>query len=179
MALDAPRAAMLLDPREGMILAQQDEGEAFVVAQQDVVGRPEALDQLRLEQQRLGLGPRRDDRHRPGLGDHPLQPLRQARYLRIVADPAFERARLADIEDVAPRILHAIDAGPRRERLPHLTNGGDACLEVGRIRPAHRIGRLLLVEALGGSGMIGTVGLAHEGDLGISAKACEGIWPAS
>ena len=39
-----------------MILAQQDEGEAFVVAQQHVVGRPEALDQLRLEQQRLGLG---------------------------------------------------------------------------------------------------------------------------
>ena len=54
---------MLLHPRERMILAQQDEREAFVVAQQDVVGRAEALDQLRFEQQRLGLGPRRDDRH--------------------------------------------------------------------------------------------------------------------
>ena len=50
----APRC--LLDSREGVILAQQDEREAFVVAQQHVVGRAEALDQLRFEQQRLGLG---------------------------------------------------------------------------------------------------------------------------
>ena len=46
-----------------MILAQQDEGKAFVVAQQHVVRRAKALDQLRLEQQRLGLGPGRDDGH--------------------------------------------------------------------------------------------------------------------
>ena len=48
---------MLLDPREGMILAQQDEWKALVVAQQHVERGAEALDQLRLEQQRLGLGP--------------------------------------------------------------------------------------------------------------------------
>ena len=70
---DPPGAAVLLDARELMILAQHDEREAFVVAQKHVVGRPEALDQLRFEQQRLGFGARRDDGHRPRLRDHPLQ----------------------------------------------------------------------------------------------------------
>ena len=66
LALVPPRAAMELDAREVMVLAQQDEGEAFVVAQQHVVGRPVALDQLRLEQQRLGLAVGGDDLHRRG-----------------------------------------------------------------------------------------------------------------
>jgi hypothetical protein len=39
-------------------------GKRFVVAQQHVVRRAEALDQLRFEQQRLGLGVGGDDRHR-------------------------------------------------------------------------------------------------------------------
>ena len=41
------------------------------------------------------------------------------------------------------------------------------------VRAAHGIGRLLLVEALGGSRMAGTVGLAHNGDLGPSPRHCE------
>src|SRR3546814_1405880 len=49
------RAAMLLDAGKVMILAQQDEGEALVVAQQDIIGRPEPLDELRLQQQSLRL----------------------------------------------------------------------------------------------------------------------------
>ncbi len=67
LPLRSARAAMELDARKGMVLAQQDEGEAFVVAQQDIVGRAEALDELRLEQQRFGFAFGRDDRHRPGL----------------------------------------------------------------------------------------------------------------
>ena len=114
LPLGAPRAAMLLHAREGMILAQQDEGERLIVAQQDVVGRPEALDQLRLEQQRLGLGIGGDDRHRSRLRDHAQQPLGQARDLRIVGHPVAQRARLADVEHVALGILHPIDAGANR-----------------------------------------------------------------
>ena len=57
------RAAVLGDARKGMIGAQQDEGEALVVAQQHIVGGAKALDQLRLEQQRLCLRIGRDDRH--------------------------------------------------------------------------------------------------------------------
>jgi hypothetical protein len=55
VAFELPRPAVLHDPREVVPGAQQDEREAFVVAQQHVVRRAEALDQLRLEQQRLGL----------------------------------------------------------------------------------------------------------------------------
>jgi hypothetical protein len=58
---------MFLDPRKLVVLAQQDEREAFVVAQQHVVRRPKALDQLRFEQQRFGLGPGGYDGHRPRL----------------------------------------------------------------------------------------------------------------
>ena len=125
-------------------------------------GGPEALDQLRLEQQRLGLGPGRDDGHRPRLRDHPLQPLRQPRDLGVVGHPVLQRPRLADVEHVAARILHSVDARARRQRLQHLADRRDARLEVGLVRAAHGIGRLLLVEALGGSGMVGTVGLAHD-----------------
>src|SRR3546814_1118581 len=59
--LGAPRTAMLLDARKVMVGAQQNERKALVVAQQDVVRRPIALDELRLEQQRLRLAGRRDE----------------------------------------------------------------------------------------------------------------------
>jgi hypothetical protein len=130
---------MLLDARKGMILAQQDEGEAFVVAQQHVVGRAEALDQLRFEQQRLGLGVGGDDGHRAGLRDHPLQPLRQPRDLRVVGDPVLQRPRLADVEHVAARILHPVDAGAHRKRLQHIADRGDARLKVGRLPAARTV----------------------------------------
>ncbi len=149
---------MLLDAREGMILAKQDEREAFVVAEKHVVRRPEALDQLRFEKQRFGLGAGGDDRHRPRLRDHALQPLGQLGDLGVIGDPIPERPRLADVEHVAARILHAIDAGVARQRLQNLADRGHALVEVGLLRPAHGIGRLILVEAIGGAGKVGTVG---------------------
>ena len=85
---------MELDAGKGMILAQQDEGEAFVVAQQHVVGRPVALDQLRLQQQRLGLVVGGDDLHRAGLRDHPQQPLRLPRDLGILRTRFFSARAL-------------------------------------------------------------------------------------
>ena len=163
---DPPRAAVLLDARKLMVLAQHDEREAFVVAQKHVVSGPEALDQLRFEQQRLGLGPRRDDRHRPGLRNHPLQALRQPRDLRVIADPALQRPRLADVEHVAARILHPVHPRTRRQRLPHLADRRDARFEIGSALAAHGIGRLILVETISGAWMVGTVSLAHTIDLG-------------
>ena len=166
LALDAPRAAMLADLRIIMVLAQQDEGEAFVVAQQDIVGRSEALDQLRFEQQRLGLGLGGDDGHAARLADHPLQPLGQFRDLGVAVDAVLEHPRLADIQDVAARILHAIDAGPGRQCFQDVADRLYARVEVGRAVAADRIGRFLFVEALGSAGLVGAVGLAHRPDLG-------------
>src|SRR3546814_7010261 len=74
IALRPPRAAMLLDAGVSVIGAQQDEGEAFVVAQQHVVGGAMALDELRLEQPRLGLVVGGDDRPASRLRDHALEP---------------------------------------------------------------------------------------------------------
>ncbi len=135
-----------------MILPKHDEGEAFVVPQQHVVGGPETLDQLGLQEQRLGFRARRDDGHRPRLRHHPLQALRQLGDLGVVGDAVLQHARLADVEDVAAGVLHAIDTWRSRQRLQHLADCGDAGLEVRLVRTTYCISRLLLVEALGGSG---------------------------
>ncbi len=158
LPLGAPGAAMLLDARKIMVLAQQDEGEALVVAQQHVEGGPEALDQLRLEQQRLGLGPRRDDRHVAGLGDHPLEPFGKLCDLSVVDDPVLQRPRLADVEHLSPGIEHAVDAGPGRQGLQHIADRLDAGFQVRRIRPTQRVGRLLLIEAVARARMVGPSG---------------------
>src|SRR3546814_17523915 len=63
----------------------------------------------------LSLAGRGDDLHRPRLRDHALQSLRQARGLRIIGDAVLQCPRLADIQHVAARIEHAIDAGPPRQ----------------------------------------------------------------
>jgi hypothetical protein len=47
---------MLRDLRRRMVLRNQDVGERLVVAQQDIVARRQALDEIALEQQRLDLG---------------------------------------------------------------------------------------------------------------------------
>ena len=105
---------MLLDAGEGMIFPQQDEGETFVVAQQDVVGRAVALDQLGFQQQGFRLAVGGHDGHGTSLGDHPLEPPGQPIDLRIIDDAILERAGLADIEHIATCIVHPIDAGTGR-----------------------------------------------------------------
>ena len=64
----AARAAMLEDLRRPMIAGDQDVGKRLVVAQQNVEARPQPLDQVGLEQQRLGLGLGRDEFERRGGG---------------------------------------------------------------------------------------------------------------
>ena len=51
----AARAAMLDQPRRGMTGRDQDIGEALVVAQRHVVAGLQLLDEIGLEQQRLGV----------------------------------------------------------------------------------------------------------------------------
>ena len=70
-------AAMLGNLREGVVLGQDQPGIGFVVAENDVVARPEALDEVRFQQQRLGLGRCRDDLKAPRLMHHAAQALGQ------------------------------------------------------------------------------------------------------
>ena len=99
--------------RRRMIGADQDIGEALVVAQRDVVAGLELLDEIGLEQQRLGVRLGGDEHHRMGLRHHARDAARLALRRHIGGDALLDRARLADIEHLALRPDHPVDAGPR------------------------------------------------------------------
>ena len=105
----APRN--LVELREIVAGGQMNERKRLVVAQQHVVARHQALDQVAFEQQRFGLGRGADNLERCGLGDHAADAVRQSGRVRVVLHPAFQIARLADIERVAFTVEHAVDAG--------------------------------------------------------------------
>ena len=100
-----------------MIGRDQDIGERFVVAQQHIEARPQTLDQIGFEQQRFGLGAGNDEFERAGRRDHALDAGIEAGRTRIGANAVFDVLRLADIEHVAARIDHAVDAGLGRREL--------------------------------------------------------------
>ncbi len=110
----AARTAMKREPR---IFArrQMDVRIALVVAKHDVVSRLQRLDDLRFEQQRLGLGTRNRRFDTRDLRDHRGEPRIHLRLEEVVADALFEIARLADVEQVVARAEHAIDAGRTAE----------------------------------------------------------------
>ena len=70
VALARARAAMLEDAGRGVVAGDQDIGKRLVVAQQHIEARPQALDQIGFEQQRLDLGAGDDELHRRGLAHH-------------------------------------------------------------------------------------------------------------
>ena len=113
------RAAMLEDLRRPVVAGDQDIGKRLVVAQLHVEARPQLLDQIGFEQQRLGFGRGRDDLHRHGGRDH-AQDARRLRRVdaRIGGQPLADVLGLADIEHVVGGVEHAIDAG-RGRREPH------------------------------------------------------------
>ncbi len=92
-----------------MLGAQKDERETLIIAQQDIVRRAESFDQLRFEQQRLGFRVGGDDFHRARLRHHALQAAGEVRHLAVIRHPVLQRPRLADVEDVAAGIEHAVD----------------------------------------------------------------------
>ena len=120
------RAAVLEDLRRPMIGRDQDIGKRFVVAQQHVEARPQPLDHVRFEQQRLGLGAGDDEFERARCRDHPLDASVEAGRTRIGAHPVLHVLRLADVEHVAARVDHPIDAGLRRRVLGIAEDGGPA-----------------------------------------------------
>ena len=153
-----PRAAMLLDARIIMVSAQQDEGEAFVVAQQHVVGGAIPLDQLRLQQERLRLAVSGHDRHAAGQRYHPPQPVGQSVHLCIIGHAVFERPGFADIEHIAARIMHPVHAGFGWQRFPNIADHRDAALQIRLVRTAHSISLRLFIETRGAIGLIRAVG---------------------
>ncbi len=132
------RAAMLDELRRLVIAGEQDVGKRLVVPQQHVVARAQLLDEVGLEQQRLGFGRGGDELHRRGFGDHPGDPVRMPLPARIGADAGLQAARLADIQHVALAIEHAIDARRIGQGPPEMLDDLGAAL--------HRSGMRLEVE---------------------------------
>jgi hypothetical protein len=126
LARPGARAAMLEDLRSPMVGRDDDVGKRFVVAQQYIEARPQPLDQVGLEQQRLSLGAGDDEFERPGGGDHALDAGVETGRPRVGANAVPDVLRLADIEHVAPRIDHAVDAGLGRRQLDVTEDGGAA-----------------------------------------------------
>ncbi len=99
------------DPRP-FLVGDLEVGIRLAVFQHDVVPGLVALDQLVFEDQRLGRGVGADDVE---IGDmpHQLAGLRVCvpRRLEVGANPIAQAHRLADVDDVAVRVPHQVDAG--------------------------------------------------------------------
>ena len=102
---------MLEDAGRGVVARQQDIRKRLVVPKQYVKSRPQALDEIRFEQQRLGLGPGDDKLHRRRFPHHAADAAGVEPALRVVGHALLQVARLADIEHVAGGVDHPIDAG--------------------------------------------------------------------
>ena len=109
--------------REGMILAQQDVGKALVVAIGNIVARLQPLDQVGFQQQGIGLAGGGDEQHLGRFGDHVADAFVMGAAQGIGADAFLQALGLADIQHIACRIHHAIDA---RRVGQGLEIGGDA-----------------------------------------------------
>ena len=103
------RAAVLGDLRIVVVVGDQDVGKGLVVAQQHIVARHEALDQVALEQQRLDLAVGRHHLELVGFRDHALEAIGQSCDLGVGGHPLLEALRLADVEGVAATVQHAVD----------------------------------------------------------------------
>ena len=147
VAGDRARPTVLDQPRRGMAGAYEDVRKALVVAQRDVVAGLELLDEIGLEQQRLGVQFGGDEHHRSGLRHH----ARDAAWLtlrrHIGGDALLDRARLADIEHLALGPHHAIDAGAERGVAPERPD------RLGAARHARRLSRRLVERDVEGSGI--------------------------
>jgi hypothetical protein len=140
VALAVARTPMLEDLRRLVVTGDQDVGERLVVPQQHVVARAEPLDQVGLEQQGLGFGAHGHEFHRRGGGDHARDAVGVVAGPRVAGDARLQVARLADVDHIACRIDHAVDAGGGLQRLEVLRDGGWPHLGGLAVLAAPRVG---------------------------------------
>ena len=99
-------------------------GVVLVVLEPDVVGGLVALDERRLQQQRVGLGGGHDVVEGDDLIDERVDAaLHAAAGPEVGAHARAQPARLADVEHLPAGVLHQIDAGTLRQR-PRLFEDG-------------------------------------------------------
>jgi len=141
------RAAINAEPWEGMAAGEPQIRKTLIVAQHHVVLWVQCLDQVVLEQQRLGLRTRYRDFHGRDLRHQRLHLRDHVRRHEITADPIAQAFRLADVEQGALGIKHAIDAGSTRQTRDERTRIEWGCRHGGRV--SH--GRIMSADARPGS----------------------------
>ncbi len=118
-----------LDAREVVAQGDLDVRVALVVLEPDVEARLVALDEVRFEEQRLAdavdlghlhVGDPVDDLADPMDVAGPADDL----LLPVAPDPIAQALGLADVQDVAPGVLHQVHAGAVRESLERRFEGG-------------------------------------------------------
>jgi hypothetical protein len=114
-AVPAVLLAREVDARELLVEADPDVGVRLVVAEADVEDRPVALDELLLGEERLGLGLGRDEVDVGDLGHH-VGGSAAAGLREVAGDALFDRARLADVQDLSLRVSEDVDARAIRQR---------------------------------------------------------------
>ena len=93
------------------VCGELDVGVGLVVAEEDVVARRQALDEVVLEDQGLGLGAGGGDVHAQHLRHHHGDARAGDGLLEVAGDAALEVLGLADVEHPVVGADHAIDAG--------------------------------------------------------------------
>ncbi len=143
-----------LDPREVVGQGHLDVRVALVVLEPDVEARLETLDEVRLEEERLG--------HAVDLGDldvgdpvddapDEVQLARRRGLLPVRADPVAQALGLADVQHVAPGVLHQVHAGAIGQSLEGRFELGGHAPNLGHVRHRHRRDYFLGLAAFTGS----------------------------
>ena len=105
------RAAMFFDAGEGMVAADEQLREGFIVLQENVVTRAIAADVIGLHQQGFGFAAGGGDVHIGHLRHHEHDARGKIPREGITRHAFVQILRLAHIEDFAFRIHHAVDTG--------------------------------------------------------------------
>jgi hypothetical protein len=104
------RPPVIAQARVGMP-GEHDIGVGLVVAEEDVVARRQALDQVVFQDQGLGLGARHVDARVLDARHHQSDARAEVAFLEVTRYPLLQVARLADVEHLARLAEHAVDAG--------------------------------------------------------------------
>ncbi len=165
----APRC--FADLRRFLVPPDDDVRKGFVVPERHVIARLEALDEIGFKQKRLGFGARVHELHGRCRADHRRDPVRMAPHPRIVLNAVLEVSRLADVNDLARLIHHAIDAGTRAQVLDVARND---------LRPRFGRGFNAVRSQIAGADFDWVLDFGHERYVtrisGVCHKRC---WPPS
>jgi hypothetical protein len=120
-----------VDARERLVHRDRDVGIGLVVAQPDVEARLVLLDEVLLDEQRLGLRADEDELHRVDRIDH-LERAARHRIGEMAGDPLLDGLGLADVDDLPGLVAEQVHARAVGQLAARLGEAGAATLGLRR-----------------------------------------------